>query len=260
MRQSSAEVREDLVRALRLDLVGPCPIQHGRDAEYENERLPMAPSKWYLSGFLVPRAAPDEQKEDDSSQEELDLGGDADSEGDEDATPDKAPARRVPFPSSIGLSVLIPGSVTHLEALISWGEYVTEPVKEDDKEVATGKLSREQVWQRSSQQARVTIPVPQPRSKPRVVPIPHSNGLKLVITARQADGASAGLPKGVLSLAVFLVNERAPAPNEEKDLAFTFQSTLQLTCSPGFVPRPDPRQALAADPTNCEAACVGRQT
>jgi hypothetical protein len=49
-----AEIREDLVRALRLDLVGP-----GReDDDLAREVLPQAPSRWYLTGFLVPYEAP----------------------------------------------------------------------------------------------------------------------------------------------------------------------------------------------------------
>jgi len=50
----SAEIRRDLVRALRLDLVGP-----GReDDDLAREVLPQAPSRWYLTGFLVPYEAP----------------------------------------------------------------------------------------------------------------------------------------------------------------------------------------------------------
>jgi len=44
------EVRGQLVEALRLDLVGP---DNGSDLEAEV--LTQAPSRWYLTGFLVPR-------------------------------------------------------------------------------------------------------------------------------------------------------------------------------------------------------------
>ncbi len=43
------EIRSQLVDALRLDLVGP-----GYDSELASEVLPQAPSRWYLTGFLVP--------------------------------------------------------------------------------------------------------------------------------------------------------------------------------------------------------------
>ncbi len=51
----SASVRDYLVEALRLDLIGPRP----RDEALQHERLPHAPSRWYLTGFLAPTGAPD---------------------------------------------------------------------------------------------------------------------------------------------------------------------------------------------------------
>ena len=49
----AAAVRSRLLDALRLDLVGPRPGEPGHDA-YTEEVLPVAPSRWYLTGFLVP--------------------------------------------------------------------------------------------------------------------------------------------------------------------------------------------------------------
>lgn len=65
---SSPEVREALVRAIRLDLVGPGPGD-----ELVTERLPAweRPSKWYLTGFLIPAATPLEQRADEDEDEEL---------------------------------------------------------------------------------------------------------------------------------------------------------------------------------------------
>jgi hypothetical protein len=63
-----AEVRGQLVEALRLDLVGP---DNGSDLEAEV--LAQAPSRWYLSGFLVPLEADPAQKIDDTSQDEFDF-------------------------------------------------------------------------------------------------------------------------------------------------------------------------------------------
>jgi hypothetical protein len=50
------EVRRKLVHTLGLDLVGP-----DRDSDLLNEILPQAPSRWYLTGFLVPIDAEVEQ-------------------------------------------------------------------------------------------------------------------------------------------------------------------------------------------------------
>jgi hypothetical protein len=58
---SSLEVRERLVEALKLDLVGPWAGH-----ELAEERLPgwVRPSNWYLTGFLIPSATAPEKKSD----------------------------------------------------------------------------------------------------------------------------------------------------------------------------------------------------
>jgi len=43
---ASAKVREQLIRALELDLVGP--------TELRDEVLDRPPNRWYQSGFLIP--------------------------------------------------------------------------------------------------------------------------------------------------------------------------------------------------------------
>ena len=52
---TALEVRERLVEALELDLVGPWPGH-----ELADERLPgwVRPSNWYLTGFLIPVDTP----------------------------------------------------------------------------------------------------------------------------------------------------------------------------------------------------------
>ena len=64
---TSADVRSKLVESLELDLVGPRPGLG--DA---NEILPQSPSRWYLTGFLVPIDAASSQKVDEEATEELD--------------------------------------------------------------------------------------------------------------------------------------------------------------------------------------------
>jgi hypothetical protein len=49
---TGVEMRQYLVDALRLDLIGP-----DNGTALENEVLPQAPSRWYLTGFLVPLEA-----------------------------------------------------------------------------------------------------------------------------------------------------------------------------------------------------------
>src|SRR5262249_19386687 len=51
-RATAAAIRRKLVHTLGLDLVGP-----DRDSELLEEPLPQSPSRWYLTGFLVPADA-----------------------------------------------------------------------------------------------------------------------------------------------------------------------------------------------------------
>ena len=91
---TSAEVRDELVKALRLDLIGPNPHD-----PYQDEILPLAPSKWYLTGFLVPYEADLKDRSDDNSNDELD-GLSQNSSSDDNSAPERASARKGYFPSS----------------------------------------------------------------------------------------------------------------------------------------------------------------
>src|SRR4051812_20064591 len=117
MPRAPAEVRADLVTALALDLVGPTP-----DHPYATEVLSMPPSRWYLTGFLVPYEAKEEIKTDPTSNE--DLGNGSGGNGlDDDLTPEPPSARRAHFPSSIGISVLVPANEKELAVIATWGDY-----------------------------------------------------------------------------------------------------------------------------------------
>src|SRR5437016_3366192 len=95
------DVRSQLVDALQLDLIGP-----EADLGSPDEILLQAPSRWYLTGFLVPLDADESQRADEASTDELDEMSDA--QGGDDATPpEPAAARRAYMPSSIGVSLLV---------------------------------------------------------------------------------------------------------------------------------------------------------
>jgi hypothetical protein len=104
--EAPVEVRSQLVDALRLDLVGPDPT---RGLGLPDEVLPQPPSRWYLTGFLVPLDADQTQRSDETSTEELD--GAVDAKGTDDAVPpEPTAARRAYFPSSMGASILVPAA------------------------------------------------------------------------------------------------------------------------------------------------------
>ncbi|QYX32540.1 hypothetical protein [Sphaerospermopsis torques-reginae] len=114
----SQDVRAYIQKALKLDLIGPS----SQDLEYQTEILNQPPSKWYLTGFLVPFGAPVEMKYDPTADDHIETFTNKDIA--EDAkTPETTAARKVPFPSSIGLSFLIPAQTENLEVTVEWGDY-----------------------------------------------------------------------------------------------------------------------------------------
>jgi hypothetical protein len=243
---SAVAVRDELVKALRLDTVGP-----SAGDSYEKEELPQAPSRWYLTGFLVPYEAPAEQREDEQGQEQLDLSGAAGA-ADDDETPEPASARRVFFPSSIGLSVLTPASARSMTAVVEWGDYRYLPAEKKDEGGSVegkGEDGPPERWAREPRRAEVVLAIGD-TGKPVQTEVPGSNGLRLYTSVRAvtADvGGEDGLPKGTRSVSVFLVNHREPAPVDVKDEAFVFQVRLAIRLDTSFVPRPNLRGLLADD-------------
>lgn len=99
---TAMDVRRKLVHTLGLDLIGP-----DRDSELRSEILPQSPSRWYLTGFLVPIEAAENQKVDETANEGMEELSEAG--GTDDATtPETAAARRPIFTSSMGMSLLVP--------------------------------------------------------------------------------------------------------------------------------------------------------
>lgn len=255
---TSSDIRRELVEALNLDLVGP-----DNDHAFARELLSDSPSRWYLTGFLVPTEAPEEQRVDETSTDEIDSAGD--SQGTDDASPpDRAAARKSILPSSMGLSVLVAPDVGTLTAVVTWGDYVyegadkgTEPADhhqlgtEEDKSGseestdATAKLRRG--YRRIPREETVLVSLPKSGQKPVEFPVPNSGGLTLSVIARAVTNEGRGsnrLPKGTRSVSVFVVNKR-PANLDRRYRSFVFQIRLKLVSPNPFVPRPDLRGEMS---------------
>jgi len=233
---TSADVRDRIIEATALDLIGPRPD----DARYAAEVLPSAPSKYYLTGFLVPFAAEVEARKDATADDLLDelvpgVGGD-----DEDS-PEQASNREVFFPSSVGLSVLVPDSARELRVEIRWGDYLPE---EPDGEAVPDATKR--VWRREPHVREVYVSL---EGEDRVEEaVPESGGLELYVSQRPVPDR-VGVPAGTRAVSVFLRNNRPPLVKnaEDKDRVLVFQPELTLHCLQPFVPRPDPRGAQSSD-------------
>jgi hypothetical protein len=236
--ETSAAVRASLIDALRLDLIGPTPD----DATHAAETIPQAPSRWYLSGFLVPYEGKLSDRSDPDSDDSFDPQITKPSNGDDEKAPEAASARKGHFPSSLGLSFLFAPEAQQIEVAITWGDYEPLEVGEMEDEAETNLQARtSRPWHRTPQQANLTIPLAQNAR----VAIPGSNGLELVLSVRPIHNQRS-LPTGTRSASLFLVNKRSPSKESAKrDCAYIFQSQLTVTAETSFVPRPDLRnQAL----------------
>lgn len=228
------EVREQLIAALQLDLVGP---QNGTGDSIEV--LPQHPSRWYLTGFLVPFDAEEKQARDEDAGDEIDGAGERGGT-DDDVSPERTAASKTRFPSSMGLSVLLPKETQQLEVDVDWGDY--GPLEPEP--------GQPNPWRRSPQHKTLLVPIDQQDRWKSDLAIPGSEGLRLVVTGRSLSGArnQATYGRPCQSVSVFLVNHRRQAPDETRDTAFAFQAQLTISCREGFVARIDSHAMDSTDP------------
>ncbi|MCH7475704.1 MAG: helicase, partial [Gemmatimonadetes bacterium] len=158
----------------------------------------------------------------------------------EESNEERKAAKKGFFPSSMGLSFLVPKEARALTVTVRWGDYTQAEIEGKD-----GKpLS---VWQRQPREE--PVPVPLTGADDPVMPdVPGSRGLQLHVVERliSAEDLEEQIPHGTRSVSVFLVNHRAP-DKEEPDLAYAFQPEIEVQSDRPFVPRPDLRGARAAE-------------
>jgi hypothetical protein len=233
---TSLEVRERLVEALKLDLVGP-----GAGHSLAEERLPgwVRPSNWYLTGFLIPTGTPAEKRADADEDEDFELVPESAGLAEESNEERKA-AKKAYFPSSMGLSFLVARDAREAAVTLRWGDYAPA-------EIAGGDGKPVSVWQRRPREASLRVALTG-AAEPRVIDVPDSGGLQLHVAERPivAEDLAGRIPDGTRSVSVFLVNRR-PADKDNPDLAYAFQAEIEVGGDRPFVPRPDPRGALAED-------------
>jgi hypothetical protein len=228
----SLEVRSRLAEALKLDLVGPWA-----DHTLSDEKLPgwVRPSNWYLTGFLIPIGTPPEKSSDIDEDEDIeDIPGAAGLA--EESTEERKSAKKGFFPSSMGLSFLVPKEAKSIDILIRWGDYEQAEIpSEDGKPIS--------IWQRIAQEESIAFPLTG-EIKPVVRNVPKSNGLQIHAVERTVNTADLReqIPSGSRSVSVFLVNSRQPN-DEEPDLSYIFQAEIEVHSELPFVARPDPRDA-----------------
>lgn len=255
---SSLDVRNQLVDILRRDLVGPRP---DLDQDLAREVLSEKPSRWYVGGFIVPAydgAAPLIPDEDETAEEvgddllaieTLDSGLDGDT--DEKDSSDQPPRDRF-LPSSVGLTVMLPEHVREITLRATWGSYKTEPPLPDEllfpELTERGKAKPEKPenlhWVRIPGEATIILDVTRNQSG---IPLPESaapqrpgGGLEAAVHQRVLiQRTPEGTDERLRVITVFLVNRRRSAKAPYKDVAYAFQTRIELECKEGFHPRVD---------------------
>ena len=155
------EVREQLTKSITLDLIGLI----GAIGD-QLETISQQPSKWYLSGFLVPTESSEVQKIDESVTEQLDQSA-APSSGDETDNPEPPVARRSFLPSSCGISFLIGTKSRSLQAIVRWGDY-----ERLDKDKALSPNH----WQRKPREQVIDVNVGDKPTASGIIDVPNSAG------------------------------------------------------------------------------------
>jgi hypothetical protein len=252
---TSAAVRDQLIRALELDLVGPTPALlaeldaegRGEEAsELREELLDRPPNRWYQTGFLIPSETSLGDRADDAADDEfagldgqnLSAKRKSNASGDDTGASEAGPARRVFFTCSVGLSLLIPPA-TGLEVTVHWAGYKPTAPPEDSK--------ADEAWLREPHSEPLSLPAelfdPNGRSA-QSKEVPGSDGLLLRWHLRPAP-ADQSYPPGAVAVSLFLTNERSfeGRSAEDRDRASAYQVQLDVACSAGFLERRDPRAA-----------------
>src|SRR5262245_7673859 len=165
---SPREVRGRLVDALELDLVGPWT---GHALSEERLQGWVRPSNWYLTGFLIPSGTPPEKSAD--ADEDDDMSGEVPQSAGlaEESNEERKAAKKGFFPSSMGLSFLVPKEARALIVMARWGDY-----KQTEIDGLDGKpLS---VWERHPREETVHVTLTG-ATDPAMHKVPDSDGLQL---------------------------------------------------------------------------------
>ncbi|MBK6692739.1 MAG: hypothetical protein IPG50_11095 [Myxococcales bacterium] len=232
---TSTEIRASLVAALKADLIGPFDV-----AGSGVELLPIAPSRWYLTGFLAPQA--DRDTKDPEDQDDT-PGSTLTDEDENEPAAEQEPKQKATFPASMGLSVLLPAgakgraAADHVTVTVSFAEYIRE---DRDQGAQTDDAPRRRyAWRRVPQPPRTVRLALDSASIEKGISLPDTPSIRVCGKLELVDAPGLSEMSGARALSVFVVNERQPGEKGRVDEQFMFQVAMELSCESGFLARPN---------------------
>lgn len=259
---TSAEVRDHLMAALRGDIFGPDTRPQAHDAHMGNTetlRPGIRPSSFYLFGHLVPADEVAMVPPAEEQQLEIELVGEEQDDANAPDQEDEAGGRehvqrRRLQPSSLGLTVFVEPDCDGIDATVRFANYIPEPpISEDILKGAPKSVADEIMWRREPRTLTHRISkddIARALATPggheillenSAAPSLPGGGVTLHVVAMRCK-----LPRAVprdqwpdgLSVTVFVVNRRTAA-NRFKDVSNIFQVGLTLKTEKGFIGNPD---------------------
>lgn len=203
---SGREIRDELARLVRLDLVGPAGGEHEEVGGAAGQQRVMLRER-YPVGCLAPYGVQVNTAELDALAEEGQPAGDDDGAG------ERAPATQTFYPSSMGLSFAVPERKTALAVEARWGRYVRA-----ESATARDDGTRPLVWRREPRGGTLTLPLAGGDFGPHPVD-PEQPEVVVRGRARRRDG------QWVVS--VFLVNTTDPG-SQPANATWVFQCVLAV--------------------------------
>jgi hypothetical protein len=230
--------RAHLVAALEADLIGA----FSPDRATATELLRLAPSRWYLTGFLANELV----READEDTQDGDLGAGDDDEPDQQGDAEREPKAKRFLPASAGLTVLLRPGTTTVDVRLRYADYVLMNRKElaaigENPPSRPRETSRTTWWKRMPRDwTALTLDLDPGGETNKEVP--DSRGVELVTRSEIIQGVD-GIDDGTLAVSVFVVNRRAADPDKvrdpRRDEKYIFQVELAVVPREALVPRAD---------------------
>ena len=269
-KKTSADVRDEIVDAFRMDVVGPDTRPAFHDSHMANHEVinSTRPSSFYLIGYLTPAEgsviglskndAPEIQKPLPSMKDDPEPGTAAGEDSDGGV---EARQRKRLDPSSLGLTAFVAPDCPHIDVTLRYADYIAQPpipeavldgkAKNAPTEISwhrkpssvEQRISAEKLAEAAQTKGGISISLFDTESPQRKGDVLH---LHLMVQHTKLPRPAADLDG--LSVTVFVVNRR-PAAQRFRDVSNVFQVGLSLTAGgTGFIGNPDMSGYKADDP------------